>query len=183
MSEADIRLERIKKVEALRAAGMEVYPVRAEWTHSTQEFVSHYGQFEADGQTVSLTGRVMSRRGQGGIIFADLAEDGTKIQLVLQQDDMDASSFALFSETVDAGDFIEATGVAYTTQRGAQSLKLSGWRMLAKSLLPLRGTSSIFSGRGRISAVDSPMRYRKSHADLQMRSSSVSSLSQETMSP
>ena len=48
---------------------------------------------------------------------------------------MDAEHFDLFSQTVDVGDFIEVSGVAFKTQRGQQSIKVQKWRMLAKSLV------------------------------------------------
>jgi lysyl-tRNA synthetase class 2 len=47
--------------------------------------------------------------------------------------------FVLFADTVDTGDFLEATGHAFKTQRGSHSLKVASWRMLSKSLAPLPG--------------------------------------------
>jgi lysyl-tRNA synthetase class 2 len=90
----------------------------------------------------------MALRGQGGISFIDIFDGSTalttggstpegRVQTVLQKDDVDASHFDLFVDTVDIGDFIEVSGTAYTTKRGAKSLKAKEWRMLAKSLLPI----------------------------------------------
>src|SRR3989344_2194867 len=132
MSEQDIRAERIKKLELLKKAGMEAYPARTARDTTAQDFLASFDEREKNGKESVLGGRVMSLRGQGGIIFADLF-DGTnstssgqagKVQLVLQEADMDAKLFALFRDVVDIGDFIEAAGVAYKTKRGASSLKV-----------------------------------------------------------
>ncbi len=132
MSEADIRSERLKKLDLLKAAGMDAYPASTERDTSIADFFADFGE----GKNGVLAGRVMSLRGQGGIMFADLF-DGARGQVVLQQSEMSASAFDLFSQAVDIGDFIEVTGAAFKTQRGKESLKVKEWKMLAKSLLPI----------------------------------------------
>jgi lysyl-tRNA synthetase class II len=64
MSSGDaIRDERLKKLEILRDAGMEAYPVESLRSTSNVDFLD---AFEESAPAV-LAGRVMSRRGQGGI--------------------------------------------------------------------------------------------------------------------
>lgn len=135
MSEADIRAERIRKLDLLKEAGMEAYPASSSRDASAEDFLARFDELEASGKRVALAGRVMSIRGQGGIIFADLFDGTARVQAVLQADS--GADTELFSKTVDAGDFIEGTGIAFKTKRGQQSLQVSGWKMLAKSLLPI----------------------------------------------
>jgi lysyl-tRNA synthetase class 2 len=145
MAEADIRSERLKKLALLKSAGMDPYPVHAEPTATIREFLADFDARAKKGGTETLAGRVMSLRGQGGIMFADmfdgstsLATGGTaRVQLVLQQSEMDAKRFDLFANAVDTGDFLEATGTAFKTKRGERSLKVVEWKMLSKSLLPI----------------------------------------------
>lgn len=137
MSEADIRAERLRKIDRLRAAGMDPYPVKAEPTATIVDFIRTFTDRETSQTAATLVGRVIASRGQGGIMFADIFDGTGRIQAVLQKDDMDASVFALYEETVDTGDFVEFTGTAYTTKRGAQSIKVQTWRMIAKSMLPI----------------------------------------------
>lgn len=153
MSENDLRAERLKKLARLKAVGMDAYPCNTGRTATNAEFLSSFEAREKNGDTAVLAGRIMSMRGQGGIVFADIQDGSTelitggstelttsgssRVQIVLQKSDMDETQFALFSETVDIGDFVEFTGAAYRTQRGQQSLKASSWRMVAKSLLPI----------------------------------------------
>ena len=137
MSEQDIRAERLKKLEILKAAGMEAYPTDSNRDTSNAETITNFEKLESGGDTVRIGGRVMSLRGQGGIMFVDLYDGTGRIQIVLQQAEIEEKLFDLFVNTVDIGDFIEASGTAFKTKRGERSLKVEKWRMLAKSLLPI----------------------------------------------
>ena len=137
MSEQDIRAERLKKLELLKAAGMNPFPVDSHRDTSNADATAGFEDLEKSGRKVHLGGRVMSLRGQGGIIFADLFDGTGRMQMVLQQAEMDEKLFNLFTATVDIGDFVEASGTLFKTKRGERSLKVEKWRMLAKSLLPI----------------------------------------------
>ena len=145
MSEADIRGERLKKLDILRAAGMDPYPVSVSKDYTIAEVLARFEVLQEDAATLQIVGRIMARRGQGGIIFADLFDGsatlttgGTgRMQAVLQKDDMDAVSFDLFNDAADIGDFIQITGTPFTTKRGERSIKVASWTMAAKSLLPI----------------------------------------------
>ncbi len=137
MSERDIRAERLKKLKILKAAGMEAYPAETLRNTSNAEFTESFDTFEKSAKTIHVAGRVMSERGQGGIMFADLFDGTGRLQTVLQESEMDGGLFELFANAVDVGDFIEVSGLAFKTQRGQPSIKGLKWRMLAKSLLPI----------------------------------------------
>ena len=137
MSGDSIRDERLRKLELLNAAGMDVYPARTARNTSNIVFLDTFEELTKSAKHVILAGRILSRRGQGGIMFADVNDGTGKVQIVLQENEMDAVLFKLFADTVDIGDFIEVKGKAYTTKRGEKSLLASEWRMLAKSLAPI----------------------------------------------
>ncbi|MFZ2555707.1 MAG: lysine--tRNA ligase [Minisyncoccia bacterium] len=130
----EIRDDRLKKLELLKLAGMDAYPARTDKNADISEFLADFAVRVENGSKATLVGRVMSKRGQGGIMFIDLFDGTGKAQVVLQKDEMDEAAFELFTSTVDAGDFLEVTGLAYITNRGHNSLKVSDWKMLAKSL-------------------------------------------------
>src|SRR3989338_9303051 len=144
MSEQDIRAERQKKLELLKSAGMQAYPVDSHRDTSNADALAAFDELEKSGKKVHLGGRVMSLRGQGGIMFADLYDGSTslttgeagRMQIVLQKAEMDEKLFDLFANAVDVGDFVEASGTVFKTKRGERSLKVEKWRMLAKALLP-----------------------------------------------
>lgn len=137
MSEADLRAERIKKLEALQAAGFEGYPATTDAHLSGTDFRRDFETLAAAGKQVTIVGRIMAKRGQGGIMFADLFDGTQKVQVVFQADLMPEKVFALFADTVDIGDFLQATGTVFLTKRGEKSLQATDWKMLSKSLLPL----------------------------------------------
>ena len=65
MSEADIRSERVKKLELLKAAGMEAYPARTARNTSIVDFLADFDANENNGVEVTIAGRIMACRGQG----------------------------------------------------------------------------------------------------------------------
>ncbi len=133
MSSDEIRAERLKKLDALKAAGMNPYPIESGHTKTVSQFIETFDEVG----TETLAGRILSTRAQGGIIFATLFDGTGRIQIVLQKAEMDEALFTLFHEAVDQGDFVECTGSAYTTKRGERSLKVETWKILAKSLSAL----------------------------------------------
>jgi lysyl-tRNA synthetase class 2 len=137
MAEADIREDRIKKLEKLTAAGMDPYPATVERDYMLAEVGERFDALVADGAVIKVAGRIMARRGQGGIMFADLYDGTAKLQVVFQKESMDEAHFALFSEATDIGDFIAVSGTLFITKRGERSLQVQTWLMASKSLLPI----------------------------------------------
>src|SRR3990167_10334485 len=142
MSESDIRAERIKKLELLKAAGMEAYPAESHRDIRNADARANFDELEKSGKKIHIGGRVMSLRGRGGFMFADLYDGTARLQAVLQKAEMpaqggsasggDGDLFDLFANTVDIGDLIEVSGTAFKTKRGEISVKVQTWRMLAK---------------------------------------------------
>ncbi|MBM3271727.1 lysine--tRNA ligase [Candidatus Kaiserbacteria bacterium] len=137
MAEEDIRNDRLKKLTALREAGMDAYPARVERDYTLAEVGERFEALEGDKAVITVTGRIMAKRGQGGIMFADLYDGTGKFQAVFQQGMMPDDAFALFAETADTGDFIAVTGTPFVTKRGEKSLQVSLWQMAAKSVMPI----------------------------------------------
>ncbi len=157
----ELRDERLKKKAILEDKGFNPYPATTNRTHTIDTFIDRFSLLEEPKEIVTLAGRIMSKRGQGGLAFADIFDgsgSGGTMQLFLKSDEMDASSYELWNETTDVGDFVEATGIAYTTKRGEKALFVSGWNMLAKSLLPL---PEKWHG-----LTDEDERYRKRYLDI-----------------
>ena len=124
MSEQDIRAERQKKLELLKSAGMQAYPVDSHRDTSNADALAAFDELEKSGKKVHLGGRVMSLRGQGGIMFADIFDGSGRMQIVLQKAEMDEKLFDLFANAVDVGDFVEASGTVFKTKRGERSQNL-----------------------------------------------------------
>lgn len=154
----DIRAERLKKIEVLRAAGMDPYPTKTNRSHTLAEVLTTFDEFEGTKAPVTVVGRIMSLRGQGGILFADLYDGTSKMQALIRKDDVGEAAFDLFVQTVDASDFIEVSGTALISKRGEKSVAATSWGMLAKSLRPV---PSEWYG-----LKDEDERYRKRYIDI-----------------
>lgn len=133
----ELREERLKKKALLQEKGIDPYPNESHRTDTIEVFLDRFSLYEQGKDSITIAGRIMSMRGQGAISFCDIFDGTARTQILLKADEMDKALYDLFIQTVDVGDFVEATGVAYTTARGAQSLFVSGWRMLSKSLRPI----------------------------------------------
>jgi lysyl-tRNA synthetase, class II len=131
-----VRAERLAKIARLKEAGMDAYPASTGRTHSVDQFLENHAALEKNSEQVVLAGRVMSLREHGASLFIDIF-DGVKGQCFVQRGKLGEASYDLFTSTVDTGDVIEVSGMAFTTKRGMPSLDATGWRMLAKSLRPL----------------------------------------------
>lgn len=137
----ELRNDRLKKKAILEEHGIDPYPSLTHRTDTIEKFIDEFSLYEMDAgagkESRTLAGRIMSMRGQGGITFCDLFDGTAKTQVFLKADEMNPEQYSLFTETVDVGDFVETTGVAYTTKRGEKSLFVQSWRMLTKSLRPI----------------------------------------------
>ncbi len=138
----DIIAARRGKLENFQSAGVDAYPSTTARTHTNKEVLDGFDNLSAtpDGQqgpSLVLVGRIRSWRDMGKLIFAHI-EDGTgKIQVLFKKDDIGDEKFEFLMKNFDIGDFIEATGTLFVTKSGEKTLAATGYKMLAKSLLPL----------------------------------------------
>lgn len=144
----------------LQNAGMDPYPADCRRTHTVVTIIDQYETLVPLENTVVLAGRVMSIRGQGAILFVTFTDGTAEFQAVLKRDSMDPELMELFFNTIDMGDFVEFSGVLFTTARGADSILVADWRILTKSLAPLPDK---WSG-----LTDDDERYRKRYLDILM---------------
>ncbi len=144
------------KLEALRAEGRDPYvQTKYEVTSSAKEIKENYEALE--GKTVTLAGRLMSKRGMGKVSFCDLQDNTGRIQLYVRFDAMDETDFARFKKN-DIGDIVGVEGDVFKTERGEISLRVHKATLLSKSLLPL---PEKFHG-----LTDRETRYRQRYVDL-----------------
>jgi len=131
----EIIAERRKKLDAIKAAGIDPYPARVKRSFTIAHTLSHFEELAASGEKVSLTGRLRSLRDQGKIIFADIEDESGEIQIVLKEDAL--ADLAFWRSVLDMGDFISVTGMLFATKRGEKSVEVQELQLASKSLLPL----------------------------------------------
>ncbi len=127
--------DRREKLERLRASGVDPYSRGFMPTNTTEGARSLLGDAERS-QPVALAGRLMVKRLQGGLVFADLQDGHGRIQLMASRNVLGEEEFSRFAD-LDAGDIIGVSGPIFRTKRGEITLEVHSFRLLTKSLRPL----------------------------------------------
>ena len=133
----ELRLERLKKLEALQALGISSYPSKSSRTHELKNVALSFATLEGSQSVIVVNGRVMSSRGQGAICFIDLYDGSARMQVVIKLPESTEEVMKFYRDYVDTGDFIEVTGTVFVTKSGQQSILVTKVSMLSKALLPL----------------------------------------------
>lgn len=134
---SDIIKERIKKIKELRKQGVDPYPEKTNRQFTIGEVLNHFASWSQIKKKVSLVGRIWSIRGHGGVMFCDVQDETGKLQLVLKVDILTGEKMKFFEKYFDSGDFLEAQGTLFITQKGEKSLLVNKFTLLTKSLRPL----------------------------------------------
>ncbi|MBE7122701.1 lysine--tRNA ligase [Bacillus cereus] len=137
----DQLLVRREKLHNLREQGIDPFGKRFERTNSTTDLVSLYGEFskeelEEKEITVSIAGRIMTKRGKGKAGFAHIQDLHGQVQIYVRKDTVGDEEYELFT-TADLGDLVGIEGKVFKTNVGELSVKATGFTLLTKSLRPL----------------------------------------------
>ena len=136
--EADLPEEmrdRRKKLERLRAAGIDPYSRGFKPTESTTQARALLGEGDRT-DPVAVAGRMMVKRLHGGSAFADLQDGAGRIQLFASRDILGEAAFDLFAD-LDPGDIIGVKGPMFRTRRGEPTVEVHSFQLLTKALRPL----------------------------------------------
>ncbi|MEK7099493.1 MAG: lysine--tRNA ligase [Patescibacteria group bacterium] len=136
MALEDIRAERLEKLQKLKADGTDPYPASTQRTHAIADLRKKFTALSSAKKTVVAAGRVMARREHGGSMFLDIFDGTARMQAYLKKDIL-GGAYDRAEEVLDIGDIIEAEGILFKTKKEEETIEVSRWAMLAKSLLPL----------------------------------------------
>jgi lysyl-tRNA synthetase class 2 len=158
--------ERRAKLAALRAQGP-AFPNDFRRDALAADLLSTYRErdaawLEANPVRVRVGGRMMFKRLMGKASFAKLADRSGVIQVFLQEDVLGAAYEAFRS--FDVGDIVGAVGPLFRTRTGELTVRVSGLKLLVKSLRPLPDK---WHG-----LADTETRYRQRYVDLVMNEAS-----------
>ncbi len=128
------RLRREKLAE-LKSEGKDPFDVyKVNRTHTSEQVKSNFEKLE--GKEVTVAGRIMSKRGQGKVVFSDIHDRDGKIQLFIKIDEVGEEQLKSY-KTFDLGDMVEATGEVFKTRTEEISIKVKSFQLICKSLKPL----------------------------------------------
>ena len=123
---------RRQKLQSLIDAGQNPYAVtHFDVTHHSKEITDNFESLE--GKTVSLAGRMVSRRVMGKASFAHLLDAQGEMQIYVTRDDLGEDAYAAFKKD-DLGDIIGVSGTVFCTKTGEASIHVKSLTLLCKSL-------------------------------------------------
>ena len=148
---------RMEKLEALKAEGCDPFQItKFDVSASCAEAKARYEETEAQCKakagedeealkalldenrvSVSIAGRVMSKRMMGKASFMDLRDKSDKIQLYVRLNEVGKENFDRYVKKGDIGDIVGVTGFVFRTRMGEISVHAESFTLLSKNLLPL----------------------------------------------
>ncbi len=147
---------RREKLKNLCAVGENPYSqTKFVCTATSADILADVASYE--GKTVSIAGRVLSRRMMGKASFAHVLDAKGQIQIYVKIDNVGAEIYDKWKKA-DVGDIFGITGNVFVTHKGEVSVSATEMTLLSKSLLPL---PEKFHG-----LKDNDLRYRQRYVDL-----------------
>jgi lysyl-tRNA synthetase class 2 len=161
-------LIRREKREELKKLGINAYPAEL---FPVNFYSNNLPQDYKEGKKVIIAGRLMSRRIQGKASFAELQDSKGKIQVYFNRDEIcpseDKSLYnEVYKKLLDIGDIIGIEGTLFTTMVGEQTVKVTLFTLLNKSLRPLPLPKTDAEGNTYDGFNDAELRYRMRYVDL-----------------
>ncbi len=137
VGQREIRLE---KIESLKQLGINPYPAKSNREYTIGKVIDQFESFE--GKQVCLAGRITAWRTHGKLLFIDIKDQTSNIQVMIKQDllEGDLSNEYLNWENLellDIADFIEVIGEIGKSKRGEISIFTKKIRLLAKTIRPI----------------------------------------------
>ena len=159
---------RREKLQALRGLGINPYPAALYPVDSNTKTIKE--DFN-EGKTVTIAGRLMSRRIQGKASFAELQDSQGRIQIYFNRDeicpDEDKTTYnEVYKKLLDIGDIIGIEGELFTTQVGEKTVLVKKFTLLNKTLRPLPLPKTDNDGNVYDEFNDPELRYRQRYVDL-----------------
>ncbi len=129
------------KLNDYREQGLDPFGEKFPRTHLATELIEKYDRYSKEEleeitDTVTIAGRLMTKRGKGKAGFAHMQDLSGQIQLYVRKDAIGEEAYEVF-KTTDLGDIVGVTGVMFKTNVGELSVKATEFHLLTKSLRPL----------------------------------------------
>lgn len=133
----DYRNERLKKLDELKARGIDPYPSKSHRDAKIAEVVEDFDAY--DGKEVCVAGRIVAIRSFGKLVFIKIRDITGEVQVFMRASDGVPEGYlgAKDVKLLDLGDFIEAPGRVGKSQTGEISVFADAVRLLTKSLRPM----------------------------------------------
>ncbi len=150
-----LKIKRAKLAELQENGKDPFQTMKYEVTNHSSEIINNFEEFE--GKTVSIAGRIMSKRVMGKASFCNIRDVQGDVQAYVKRDEVGEEPYAEFKK-YDIGDIVGLEGEVFRTHSGEVSIKAVKVVLLTKSLqiLPEK-----YHG-----LKDTDTRYRQRYIDL-----------------
>jgi len=151
--------------KALEVAGINPYPYGWLVSHDVAHVLRDFDD-SAPQQTVSIAGRLLSRRIMGKASFFDIQDATERMQIYVRRDDMPEGFYnEIFKRHIDIGDIVGIEGHVFRTRMGEVTVHASKMELLSKALRPLP-TVKEQEGTVYNEITEKEFRYRQRYVDL-----------------
>ncbi len=150
-----LKAVRLGKLNELVSAGSDPFAIT---NYAVDHHAADVTSSPEEGKTVSLAGRLMSKRIMGKASFAHIMDVSGRVQIYVKRDNLGEEKYDFFKKQLDIGDIIGVKGSVFVTHRGEVSVAVDELTLLSKSLTPL---PEKWHG-----LKDNDLRYRKRYLDL-----------------
>jgi lysyl-tRNA synthetase class 2 len=135
MSLKKIKQDRLKKLETIKTVGIDPYPAKSSRQRILiSQVLDKFNEYEQSKKEITLVGRLRLVRLHGGLAFANLEDVSGQIQLFFKKDTLGEKEYAILTDNIDMGDFLEVSGEVFLTQKGERTLLVKKFQLLAKTL-------------------------------------------------
>lgn len=167
---------RREKLEQLRQLGVNPYPYLFDATHTSESILADESLLRDEEQnpeteTVSIAGRVMTRRIMGKAAFFNLQDSEGTIQVYIRRDDVGVEEYnTIFKKLVDIGDIVGLKGFVFRTRTGEITVHAEEFHFLSKTIRPIPTPKEEKTEDGETiihdAFTDKEQRYRMRYVDL-----------------
>ena len=128
---------RRQKLAEMRAAGFDPYRASVAPTHFSAEAKALYVEGQDNTVAVTVAGRLVTFRVQGGSSFVKIQDQQGPIQLYFRRDVLGEERYGVFKKSLDLGDIIGVTGMLFKTKTGEITVRVDSFTLVSKALRPL----------------------------------------------
>ncbi|MCB1105345.1 MAG: lysine--tRNA ligase, partial [Cephaloticoccus sp.] len=128
---------RRQKLADLRAGGFDPFRANVAPTHFSQDAKALYVDEQDNTVSVTVAGRLVTFRVQGGSSFVKIQDQQGQIQLYFRKDVLGEERYLQFKKLLDLGDIIGVTGTLFKTKTGEITVRVESFTLVSKALRPL----------------------------------------------
>jgi len=128
---------RRQKLADMRAGGFDPFRANVTPTHFSADAKALYVEGQDYAVTVTVAGRLVTFRVQGGSSFVKIQDQQGPIQLYFKKDVLGEDRYTFFKKSLDLGDVIGVSGTLFKTKTGEITVRVDAFTLVSKALRPL----------------------------------------------